>query len=161
MSRDTVTVQHSLEQTKDGLRFKAPKTRKGRRTVTLPGITVDALREHRRHQAEERMAMGLGKPQTVFTDIDGSLWPPDKLSRQFGNLVRKAGIGSITFHGLRHTHITKLLRLGVHPKIASERAGHSSVATTLDLYRHSTENLQREAAEKVDMAMRKTLEGRN
>ena len=44
-----------------------------------------------------------------------------------------------------------------HPKVASERAGHSSVATTLDLSSHVTENLQREAAEKVDMAMRKAL----
>ena len=107
------------------------------------------------------MALGLGKPETVFTDTDGGPWPPDKLSRQFGNLVRKARIGPITFHGLRHTHITNLLREGVHPKIASERAGHSSVATTLDLYGHVTENLQRETAEKVDMAMRKALEGRN
>jgi integrase len=161
LSRSTVTVQQSLEQTKAGLRFKCPKTRKGRRTVTLPGIAVEALREHRRRQAEERMALGLGKPKTVFTDVGGGPWPPDKLSRQFGNLVRKAGIGPITFHGLRHTHLTNLLREGVHPKVASERAGHSSVATTLDLYSHATENLQREAAEKVDMAMRKTLEGCN
>ncbi len=161
LSRGMVTVQQSLEQTKGGLRFKPPKTRKGRRSVTLPVIAMEALREHRRRQAEERMALGLGKPETVFTDMDGGLWPPDKLSRQFGNLVRKAGIGQITFHGLRHTHITNLLREGVHPKIASERAGHSSVATTLDLYSHATENLQREAAEKVDMAMRKTLEGCN
>ncbi len=50
---------------------------------------------------------------------------------------------------------------GVRPKIASERAGHSSVATTLDFYSHAAENLQQEAAEKVDMAMRRALEGRN
>ena len=110
LSRGTVTVQQSLEQTKRGLRFKAPKTRKGRHTVTLPGIAVEVLRKHRRRQAEERMALGLGKPETVFTDINGGPWPPDKLSRQFGNLVRKARIGPITFHGLRHTHITNLLR---------------------------------------------------
>lgn len=161
LSRGTVTVQQSLEQTKAGLRFKSPKTRKGRRTVTLPGIAVAVLQEHRRRQAEEHMALGLGKPKTVFTDVEGGPWPPDKLSRQFGNLVRKAGIGPTTFHGLRHTHLTNLLREGVHPKVASERAGHSSVATTLDLYSHAAENLQREAAEKVDMAMRKTLKGRN
>ncbi len=57
--------------------------------------------------------------------------------------------------------IARGLREGVHPKIASERAGHSSVATTLDLYGHVTENLQRETAEKVDMAMRRALLGRN
>lgn len=161
LGRGTVTVQRSLEQTKAGLRFKSPKTRKGRRTVTLPDIAVESMREHRRRQAEERLALGLGKPKTVFTDVEGGPWPPDKLSRQFGNLVRKASIGKITFHGLRHTHITNLLREGVHPKVAAERAGHSSVAITLDLYSHSTETLQREAAEKVDMAMRKALEGRN
>ena len=161
LSRGTVTVQQSLEQTKAGLWFKSPKTRKGRRTVTLPGIAVAVLQEHRRRQAEEHMALGLGKPKTVFTDVEGAPWPPDKLSRQFGNLVRKAGIGPTTFHGLQHTHLTNLLREGVHPKVASERAGHSSVATTLDLYSHAAENLQREAAEKVDMAMRKTLKGRN
>ncbi len=161
LSRGTVTVQQSLEQTKAGRRFKSPKTRKGRRTVTLPGLAVEALQEHRRRQAEERMALGLGKPKTLFTDVEGGPWPPDKLSRQFGNLVRKASIGKITFHGLRHTHLTILLREGIHPKVASERAGHSSVATTLDLYSHVTENLQREAAEKVDMAMRRALEGRN
>ena len=75
--------------------------------------------------------------------------------------MRKAGIGKITFHGLRHTHITNLSREDVPPKVAAERAGHSSVAITLDLYSHSTETLQREAAEKVDMAKRKALEGCN
>ncbi len=97
----------------------------------------------------------------MFTDIDGGPWPPDKLSRQFGNLVRKARIRPITFHGLRHTHITTLFREGVHPMIASERAERSSVATTLDLNSHATETLQQEAAEKVDMAMRRALEGSN
>ncbi len=93
--------------------------------------------------------------------VEGPPWPPDKLNRHFGNLVRKAGIGPITFHGLRHTLLTILWREGVHPKVASERAGHSSVATILDLCSHAAENLQREAAEKVDMAMRNALEGRN
>ena len=118
------------------------------------------LRDHRRQQAEDRLALGLGKNEfdLVFTEIDGGLWPPDKLSRQFGNLVRKAGLGQVTFHGLRHTHITNLLRAGVHPKIASERAGHSSVAVTLDIYSHAVQTLQEDAALKVDMAMRKALE---
>ena len=32
----TVRVERSLEETKDGLRFKAPKTKHGKRTVALP-----------------------------------------------------------------------------------------------------------------------------
>ena len=47
-----------------------------------------------------------------------------------------------------------------HP-IASERAGHLPAAITLGLYRHFTKTLQLDAAERVDMAIRKALEGRN
>src|SRR3546814_7529426 len=37
--------------------------------------------------------------------------------------VERAKVRRVSFHALRHTHFTELLRAGVHPKIASERAG--------------------------------------
>jgi hypothetical protein len=37
-----------------------------------------------------------------------------------------------------------LLQAGVHPKIASERAGHSSIALTMDLYSHVVEAMQQD-----------------
>src|SRR4029078_13351941 len=54
----TVTVVHALEQTKGGLRFKAPKTHRSRRSVSLAAITIEALCSHRAKQAEERLALG-------------------------------------------------------------------------------------------------------
>jgi len=59
----TIKIERSLEQTKAGLRFKAPKTKNGRRVVSLPPIAVDALRAHRRRRLELRMALGQGKPE--------------------------------------------------------------------------------------------------
>ena len=51
-----------LEETKQhGLQVKLPKTKAGRRDVTLPEIVVDALRDHRRQQLELRIALGVGK----------------------------------------------------------------------------------------------------
>jgi integrase len=50
----------------------------------------------------------------------------------FGRIVERAKIRPITFHGLRHTHATDLLRPGIHPKITSERLGHASIAITMD-----------------------------
>ncbi len=44
----TLTVVQSLEQTKDGLKFKAPKTHRSRRSIALPAMTVEALRSHER-----------------------------------------------------------------------------------------------------------------
>ncbi len=160
--RAALAVRQSIEQTKAGLRIKEPKTKKGRRNVSLPAVTVEWLRAHKRQQAEERLSLGLGKSKAdlVFTEVAGGIWPPDKLSRQFGNLVRGAGLCSVTFHGLRHTHITNLLKEGVHPKIASERAGHSSVAVTMDIYSHVVEGMQEEAASMVDISIRRALQGR-
>ncbi|MDF2713419.1 MAG: phage integrase [Paenibacillus sp.] len=56
----------------------------------------------------------------------------------------------IRFHDLRHTHASLLLKAQVHPKVVSERLGHSSVMITLDRYSHLFPTLQQEAAEKLD-----------
>jgi integrase len=53
-------------------------------------------------------------------------------------------------YDLRHTAATLLLRAGVHPKVVSERLGHSSVAFTLDVYSASLPDMQEEAAEKLE-----------
>jgi integrase len=52
----------------------------------------------------------------------------------------------IRLHDLRHTHATLYLRAGVHPKIVSERLGHTTISITLDVCSHATPTMQREAA---------------
>ena len=161
LDRGSLTVAQSLEQTKDGLRFKAPKTKKSRRTIALSPSAVDLLRAHKAQQAKERLVLGLGKDgrALVFTRYDGSVVNPRNFSKEFCRLVIKAKIRPVTFHGLRHTHFTNLLREGVHPKIASERAGHASIATTMDIYSHAVPGLQEDAALRIDGALRGLLDG--
>ena len=55
----------------------------------------------------------------------------------------------IRLHDLRHTHATLALGAGVHPKVVSERLGHSTVSITLDTYSHAIPAMQEEAAAKV------------
>jgi integrase len=59
---------------------------------------------------------------------------------------------SIRFHDLRHSHATHLLASGVHPKIASERLGHATVALTLDTYSHVIPGMQEDAVARIDAA---------
>jgi len=157
----TLRVLHSLEQTDEGLRFKAPKTKRSRRTIALPASAVEILTAHKAAQAEERLRLGLGKDERglVFTQPGGEPVSPDNFSKEFARLVARAGIRRITFHGLRHTHLTNLLREGVHPKVACERAGHASVAITLDIYSHVVPGLQEDAALRIDAALRRALAG--
>ena len=58
-------VREALEPTKGGVGFKTPKTKAGRRDITLPDILVGALREHRRAQLQLRMQLGLGRLRTM------------------------------------------------------------------------------------------------
>jgi integrase len=63
----------------------------------------------------------------------------------------------VRFHDLRHSHATHLLVAGVHPKVAQERLGHSTITTTLDLYSHVTETMQEDAAAQLDKAFRTAM----
>jgi integrase len=152
-----LSVNQSLEWTKGKPGFKAPKTKGSRRTITLPALTVQALRAHRVEQGAERLRLGLGKPELVFTRADGEPVSLDYVSRTFGELIAKLGVTPITFHGLRHTHISHQLMDGVHVKVVSERAGHASVGITLSVYMAFLPSLQDKAAEGVDAWLRDEL----
>ncbi len=160
LGRGTLTVTQALEQTRKGIRFKAPKTKQSRRTIALSPAAVEILQEHSVAQLEERMKLGLGKNGSglVFTKLDGAVVNPLNLTQQFAKLVKRTGIRKVTFHGLRHAHFTNLLREGIHPKVASERAGHASVAITMDLYSHVIPGLQEDAALRIDAALREVLQ---
>jgi hypothetical protein len=53
-----------------------------------------------------------------------------------------------------------MLASGVHPKVASERLGHSKIGMTLDLYSHVLPNMQEDAVAKVDVALQAALNKR-
>jgi integrase len=153
------SIQRTLEQTSEGLRFKEPKTQKASRTVTIPAIAVDALKAHKVHQAERRLMLGPAYEDhgLVFARDDGSPWPPDTFSTAFAVLIRRSSLPHVRFHDLRHSHASQLLRQGVHPKVVSERLGHSSVKTTLDIYSHVVPGMQHDAAVGIDRAMRQAI----
>ena len=100
--RGSMTVERSLEQTRAGLSFKQPKTRSGRRHVSLPVIALEALKAHRVRQLEMRMRLGLGKPDDdalVFTTPDGQPMPPNNLSSGLGDIREgaQAAGGQLSF----------------------------------------------------------------
>jgi integrase len=135
----TLRVEQALEQTKrGGLVFRQPKTRHGRRTVTLAPSTVAVLREHRTAQREQRLFLGLGKAADdalVFTSADGSPYLPTNLSLQWRRAMKRAGL-KVTLHSLRHTHASTLIAAGLDILSISRRLGHGNPAMTLNVYAH-------------------------
>lgn len=89
----------------------------------------------------------------VFAKPDGSPIHPDPISQTFERAVAKLYVPRIRLHDLRHTHVTILLQQNVHPKVVSERLGHSSVAFTMTVYQHVMPGLQAQAASTFERAV--------
>lgn len=157
-NRRQLSIRQSAEQTKDGVRYKTPKSGKAR-TVALSATMAAELRAHRVRQAEEQLKIGLRPDGNSFVvaQVDGSPLQPRSLTHEWTRLLDKTSLPRIRFHDLRHTHATQMLSAGVHPKVASERLGHSTIGITLDLYSHVMPGMQADAAEQVDAALQAAI----
>ena len=152
-----VTVERSLEETAGRtLRFKPPKTAKGRRKLTIPRHTVEILLQHRRWVNEWRLVMGeggAGPDDLLFAAPDGTPPSPDNLSRDWRRLLRALGLPPIGFHALRHTHASLLIHAGLDVMAISRRLGHANAAFTLRAYGHLFAPGDAAAAAAVDRAL--------
>jgi len=132
------------------------KTARSRRRIELDPVTVEALKRHRKAQAAERLAAGSEwlSEDLVFCEPNGAPLHPDRFTRQFRRAVSKVDVSPIRGpHDLRHTWATLALKAGVHPKVVSDRLGHSTISITLDIYSHVTPTLDAEAANAVASAI--------
>jgi integrase len=161
LQRATLAVRQSLEETRDGIRFKVPKTKKSRRVVALPAALVEALVRHKGEQAQHRLMIGPDYRDhgLVIARPDGTPVRPNYITLAFTRLSRRCELHGVRFHDLRHTHATELLRQGIHPKVVSERLGHATVGMTLDVYSHVLPDMQEEAARRIDQALRAVMGG--
>ncbi len=157
LERSLITIRQTLVCVTPGrVEFKAPKTRSGRRAVPIPSILVEELREELLRLGALRDALGpaYNPENVVICREDGRPVHPTTLYTAFQKLVVRLGLPRIALHDLRHSHATHLLELGVHPKVVSERLGHSDPALTLRVYSHVMANIQEEAAQQTDELLR-------
>jgi integrase len=140
LDRGTVAIVRSVEKTKaGGLRIKSPKTKHGKRTISLPASAVTVLRAHRKGQLEARMAAGLGRPAaTAFTfgTLEGGVRDPDRLSQDWQRSMTARGLPSRPLHALRHSHASSLIASGIDVVTVSRRLGHSNPSITMNVYSH-------------------------
>ena len=132
------------------------------RLVALPVLAVTELRRHRAQQAEQllRLGVALDDDHHVYAKPDGEPGHPTFLTVQFKQFMADNKLPPIRFHDLRHSHATHLLAAGIHPKIAQERLGHSSIAMTMDIYSHAMPNMQQDAVAKLDKVLRLAMNKR-
>jgi integrase len=153
LDRAVLRVEQSLEQTKAGLRFKSPKTKFGRRRITLPASAVTTLREHRKAQQEWRLKLGQGKAAAealVFSTFDAKPRSPNSLTKEWREAIMASGLPRVTLHSLRHTHASHLIAEGLDVLAISRRLGHGSATITLSVYGHMFPNADDRAAGAIE-----------
>ncbi len=148
-----LSVTRTLHHLRDGsFIYRQPKTAKSRRMIALSPSTALVLKEYKEKEKTDHLLMGvpLKVSDLVFSHIDGEPLLPDTVTREWIRLTRRVGLPEIRLHDARHTHASLMLKQGIHPKIVSERLGHSSIVITLDTYSHVSPGLQEAAALKFD-----------
>ena len=123
--------------------LRDPKTAKSRRRVSFTPDLARVLLEHRDATKDIANPQGL-----VFPTVDGRLIHPNHWSKvDFKNALERAGITrDVRLYDLRHSMATLALEAGIHPKVVSDRLGHSTTQLTLDTYSHVTPSMEDKAS---------------
>ena len=160
LEKATLSVVQTLQQLRNGeYILREPKSKRSRRQIALSPSLVIMLWDHRMKQEQARRLLGktLAHTDLVFSHADGRPFRPNSVTRALQVIAESVGLKGVRLHDLRHAHATILLQQGVHPKIVQERLGHSSVATTLDIYSHVLPGLQEAAARRFDEGLESAL----
>lgn len=142
LSEGIVSVRQSLVVVSGGdpwWEMGPPKTEKSRRDIELRPEAIQALREHRKMQLEERMKLGGAMEDygLVFSNKIGTPYRRENVRRKnFHPLLERAGLPKIRFHDLRHTFASIMLSRGAPIHVVSNMLGHTSVKVTWDIYSH-------------------------
>ena len=141
----TISKQVSLVRGK--IVMSVPKTKSSIRKLVLPPAVVQVLKEYRESVHSRWMF-----PSPVLEDLPLN---PGSVYDRLQLILEHANCKQVRFHDLRHTFATLALQNGMDVKTLSAMLGHVSAATTLDIYTHSTSDMQHAAARKIDCGIGK------
>jgi integrase len=157
LEKRMLTVDQAIEQTKEhGIQFKDPKNKPSRRTIMIPSVLVEALKEYRLVQKQRML-----KKNIVQTDYcylccwsTGEPLSPAAFSVGFGRYLQRLGLPRMRFHDLRHSHASILIALEVPTKAISSRLGHGGSKITMDVYGHLLKGVEEGLVDKLDRQIR-------
>jgi integrase len=151
----TIAVRQQVQEVNGKPQILPLKTKRSARTLPLTTNVRAAIDRRRQHQAQERLLAGDRWQETglVFTSSIGTIMSPGNFYARYRRALDRAELPPHTFHDLRHTASTLLVRQGVHPRVAMEILGHSQIAVTMNVYAHVVGESMRDAMLSIEGAL--------
>lgn len=142
-------VNSILQSVERGVYESTPKTETSIRWITLPGETMQLLRQYRAWQNEERLRLGeyYRDQGYVFARDTGDPMRPDIVTNWLRKFSKRHGLTHINPHAFRHTMASMLYFNGVDSVSISKRLGHAQVSTTANIYAHVMEEADQRNAD--------------
>ena len=142
-----VRVTKSWRRTPGGFEIGPPKSRKSRRTVSLPADVVDALLPLVTRDGSELLFTTPSGGRVLHSNYHQRVWTPavKTFHAETGKRPR--------VHDLRHSHVSWLLAAGVPLNVVQDRLGHESITTTVGTYGHLMPDQHRQTVAALDKLM--------
>lgn len=150
--RITIKQQLQLDQASGEYRLVTTKNSKGRVIAPAPSVMAVLRRVHRQQIENQLKSAGCwhNPLNLVFTDELGGHLTPYTVWRYFKQVSEKIGRPDARFHDLRHTYAVSAIRAGDDIKTVSDNLGHATVAFTLDVYGHVTDQMKQASADRME-----------
>ena len=145
----TITVEKITVRDEGKVILKEPKTESSVRTISAPKEIILMLKQLKKERLAAKLKGEKQHRELIFYDKNLEPIAPDVISKKFKYFLEVNNLKHIRFHDLRHSHVTMLIDAKVPLKVISERVGHSSVNTTLNIYSHALKEMDQEASDKI------------
>lgn len=163
MENCTITIDKASRHMPGGrIPLNDPKNETSKRVIPFPSALVPLLKEMIIARNKQRKKCGdkwiykievhgeMVDNDLLFTQWNGKPMHPNSVTGWFAKFKEDNNLPeNLTFHGLRHTNITQLLKAGVDVGTVADNSGHARKSTTLDYDDPDPEAL-REVANKTN-----------
>lgn len=142
----TLSVTKQVRYVKGELKIEPPKTKASERSIILSPPILEMLAEYRKTVDSIWLFPSPVKDEDVPRD-------PSACRKALARILKRAECEHVPFHAMRHTFASNAFHYGMDVKTLASTIGHESVETTLNVYAHSSEQMKRDAAKKIDEAI--------
>ena len=146
LENGTLSVTRQVRYVKGELKIEPPKTKASERSIILSPPVLEMLTEYKKTVNSIWLFPSPVKIEDVPRD-------PSACRKALARILKRAECEHVPFHAMRHTFASNAFHYGMDVKTLASTIGHESVETTLNVYAHSSEQMKRDAAKKIDEAI--------